>query len=304
MAEAARDLIAEHGNSYEMVICDEVQHVPIQTLGEALSMAPAPIRLGLMGISPEEYELRAEKQQIEDLLGPIVYTLRLETLTGKQRVAYRTQRLLVDLTSEERSSYNAAYEVYMGYVCERGLQHRHGAEWLQELKRLSTVDPEARRAWLARRQVLKLLESCHGKFTALEGLLREHDGERVLVITESPEVAYAISLQYLVPAITHYTEAAERKYILDAFHEGRYKVVVTTEVLKEGVDVPEAKVAIVLGGGARTREYLQHLERSLRKKDLLQAVLVEVLVRDTIEEGKTSEREGDTYSTSGQENGH
>ena len=146
MYDAARDLIAEHGNSFAMVICDETQHFPIQTWGEALCMAPAPFRLGLTGTSPEEHEQRGEGWQIDDLIGPIVYTQRLETLTGKQRAAYRTQRVFVDLTDEERSSYNAAYEVYIGYVCEQGLQHNHGTEWVQELKRLSTVDPDARRA--------------------------------------------------------------------------------------------------------------------------------------------------------------
>ncbi len=216
---------------------------------------------------------------------------RLENLTGKQLVAYRTQRLLVDLTSEERSAYNAANEVYMGYVGGRGVQHSHGASWLQELQRLSTVDPTARRAWLARAQILKLLESCRGKFAALEALLRQYDGERMLVFTESAEVAYTISREYLVPAITRVTAGTERRYILDAFRAGRYRVVVTTELLKEGVDVPEAKVAVVLGGGTRTRKYLQQIEGSLCKKDLLQVALIEVLVRDTLEMREIAERE-------------
>ena len=294
--DAARDLIADHGATFKMLICDEVQQEPIQTWGEAVGMAPAPLRLGLTGISPEEYEQKGEGWQVDDLIGPIVYALRFETLTGKQRAAYRTQRVLVDLTDEERSSYKAAYEVYIGCVCEQGLQHCHGAERVQELKRRSTFDPGARRAWLARRQVLRLLESCHGKFTALEALLREHDGEWLLVFTESQEVAYAISRQYLVPAITRVTAGTERRYILDAFRTARYRVVVTTELLKERVDVPEAKVAVVLGGGTRTRKYLQHFERSLRKKGLLQAALIEILVRDTLETREIAEREDSTES--------
>lgn len=295
--DAARDLIAEHGNSFAMVICDETPHFPIQTWGEALYMAPSPFRLALTDTSSEEHKERGERQQIDDLIGPTVYTLRLETLSGKQRAAYRTQRVLVDLTDEERSSYNAAYEVYMGYVCEQGLQHSHGTEWVQELQRLSTVDPEARRAWLARRQVLKLLESCHGKFAALEALLREHNGERLLVYVESREVAYAISRQYLVPAITHETEPGERKYILDAFRDGRYTVIVMSEVHKVGVDVSEAKAAIVLGDGVRTHAYLQRVGRSLRKKEPRQPMLVKVLVRDTIEGSETTARVEGTDST-------
>ena len=65
----------------------------------------------------------------------------------------------------------------------------------------------------------------------------------------------------------------------------------TSKVLNEGIDVPEAKVAIILGGGASKREYLQRLGRILRKKEPLQAVLIEVLVRNTIEEGKVQRRQ-------------
>jgi superfamily II DNA or RNA helicase len=161
---------------------------------------------------------------------------------------------------------------------------------LLELMRLSTFDPAARRAWLARRQLQNIVESCQGKFAALEALLREHTGERILVFTESNAVAYTIARQYLVPAISHETGVAERKHILDAFQEGRYSVIVTSKVLNEGVDVPEAKVAIVLGGGAGQREYIQRLGRILRKKEPLQALLIEVLVRNTIEESKVQRR--------------
>ncbi len=196
----------------------------------------------------------------------------------------------VDLTREERASYEAAYETYLGFVRERGLQRTHGAGWLRELMRLSTRDPHARRAWLARREILNLLDSCQGKLAALEALLREHAGDRILVFTESNAVAYTIARQYLVPVISHETGVAERKHILDAFQEGHYRVVVTSRVLNEGVDVPEAKVAIVLGGGASKREYLQRLGRILRKKEPLQALLIEVLVRHTIEEGKVQRR--------------
>jgi superfamily II DNA or RNA helicase len=289
--DEARDLMAEHGNTFAMLICDEIQHVPIQILREAVCMTPAPFRLGLALTSLEEREQRDEGWQIDELIGSAVYTLRLETLTEEQRVAYRTQHVLVDLTQEERSSYDAAYEVYIGYVREQGLQRSHGAAWIQELKRLSTVDTNARRAWLARRQALKLLESCHGKFAALEALLQEYDRERMLVFTESSEVAYTISRQYLVPAITREIEPAERKYILDAFRAGRYTVIVTTEELKEGVDVSEAKVAIVLGGGGRARKYRRHLESSLSRNEPLQSTLIEVRVRDTLEDGEITDRE-------------
>ena len=118
----------------------------------------------------------------------------------------------------------------------------------------------------------------------------------MLVFTGSSEVAYTISRQYLVPAITHEIEPAERKCILDAFRTGQYTVVVTTEELKEGVDVSEVKVAIVLGGGARTRKYRRHLERSLSSNEPFQSTLIEVCVRDTIEDPVFTYEQGDQWS--------
>jgi superfamily II DNA or RNA helicase len=287
---SAGDLIAEYGNTFKLFICDEVHHLPAKTWGEAALMAPAPYRLGLTATYPEEYEQMGDRWRLDELIGPIVYKQRLETLVGKQLAEYRTQRVRVDLTAEERSAYDSAYEIYTGFVRERGLRKTHGPGWLRELMRLSTKDAHARRAWLARRQLLNLLEGCQGKFTALEALLREHSGERILVFTESNAVAYKIAQQHLIPVISHETGVVERKQILDAFQEGRYSVIVTSKVLNEGVDVPEAKVAIVLGGGASKREYLQRLGRILRKKEPLQALLVEVIARNTIEEGKVQRR--------------
>ncbi len=287
---SAGDLIAEYGNSFKLLICDEVHHLPAKTWGEAALMAPAPFRLGLTATYPEEHEQTGERWRLDELIGSIVYIQRLESLVGKQLAEYRTQRVRVDLTSEERASYEALHETYLGFVRERELQRRHGAGWLRELMRLSTVDPLARRALLARRQLLNLLEGCRGKFMALEALLREHAGDRILVFTESNAVAYTIARKYLVPVISHETGVTERKHILDAFQAGRYSVIATSRVLNEGIDVPEAKVAIVLGGGASKREYLQRLGRILRKKEPLQAVLIEVLVRNTLEEGKVQRR--------------
>src|SRR5947199_9051844 len=287
---SAGDLIAEYGNTFKLLICDEEHHLPAKTWGEAALMAPAPFRLGLTATYPEEHEQIGERWRLDELIGPIVYTQRLETLVGKQLAAYRTQRVRVDLTHEERASYDAAYAIYTGFVRERGLRQKHGAGWLRALMRLSTSDPQARRAWLARRQLLNLLESCQGKFAALETLLHEHAGERILVFTESNAVAYTIARKHLVPVISHETGVAERKHILEAFQAGHYCVIATSKVLNEGIDVPEAKVAIVLGGEVSKREDWQRLGRILRKKEPLQAVLIEVLVRNTIEEGKVQRR--------------
>ncbi|TMC23918.1 MAG: DEAD/DEAH box helicase [Chloroflexi bacterium] len=288
---SAGDLMAEYGNTFKLIIFDEVHHLPAPSWGETALMAPAPLRLGLTATYPEAHEQTNGRWDLSDLIGPIVYTKRIEELIGVQLAQYRTERLRVDLTPDERARYDADHAIYMGYVRAQDLPRRFGASWLMELMRLSVSNVQARRAFLARQRILRLLSSCEGKFNALEGLLHEYAHEQVLVFAEQNAVVYDIAKRYLVPAITHETSAAERKHILDSFQAGRYRVIVTSRVLNEGVDVPEAKIAIVLGGTAGAREYIQRLGRILRKVENREAVLFEIIVRKTLDEGKAQRRQ-------------
>jgi superfamily II DNA or RNA helicase len=287
---SAGDLLAAYGNAFKLVIFDEAHHLPAPRWGEAALMTPAPLRLGLTATYPEADEQTNGRWRIDDLIGPIVYTRRVADLVGLQLAHYRTERIRVDLTLDERARYDADYVIYAGFVRARQLPRRYGKHWLQELLRLSTFDPQARRAVLARQRLLRLLALCEGKFRALEGLLREYATERILIFTEQNAAVYTIATRYLIPPITHETGAAERKQILDRFQAGRYQAIVTSRVLNEGVDVPEAKIAIVLGGGSSAREYIQRLGRVLRKVENREAALVEVIARQTLEEGQARRR--------------
>jgi superfamily II DNA or RNA helicase len=288
---SAGDLVAAWGNAFKLLIFDEVHHLPAPTWGETALMAPAPLRLGLTATYPDEQEQTNGRWRVEDLIGPIVYTKRIGDLVGQQLATYRTQRVRVDLTPDERDRYNADYAIYSGYIRSRQLLGRYGRDWFRELMRRSSREPTARGALLARQRLLQLVGSCTGKFCALEALLQEYAAARVLVFTEHLAMVYAIAARYLIPAITHETRAAERKQILDGFREGRYRALVTSRVLNEGVDVPEAKVAIVLGGGASAREYIQRLGRVLRKVENQEAVLFEVVARATLDEGRAHRRQ-------------
>jgi superfamily II DNA or RNA helicase len=112
----------------------------------------------------------------------------------------------------------------------------------------------------------------------------------MLIFTAHNRFAYEIARRHLLPAITHQTKAAERKAILDGFRAGTYKAIVTSKVLNEGVDVPEAKIAVVLGGSAGAREYVQRLGRVLRKQGSAQAILYEIIARSTVDERIAQQR--------------
>jgi superfamily II DNA or RNA helicase len=287
------NLMAEYGNCYKLLVLDEAHRAGSPVFGEGAIMSIAPARLGLTATYPSEEEQRgAGRWRIDELIGgPILYALNVDDLAGEQLATYRTQRIRVDLTEDEREIYDREFAEYMGYVRQHNLIRKFGPNWLSELQRLSARDQEARASLLARQRVLRLLAGCQGKLQAVDDLLHEHMHEQIVIFTESNQVAYKIAHTYFIPIVTHLSSALERKEILDGYQEGRYRAVVTSRVLDEGVDLPSAKIAIILGGSAGARQYIQRRGRVLRKVENKEAVLYEVFVRGTSEEGKVQRRQ-------------
>jgi superfamily II DNA or RNA helicase len=154
----------------------------------------------------------------------------------------------------------------------------------QAFVRASARSRAGRRAMLAHREARALAFGTASKLRVLADLLAEHHPVRTLIFTEDNAMVYRIAREFLIPAITHHTPVKERHDILQRFRTGEYPVVVTSRVLNEGVDVPEASIAIVLSGTGSRREYVQRLGRILRRREGKRAVLYEVVAEATSEE--------------------
>lgn len=144
---------------------------------------------------------------------------------------------------------------------------------------------------LAHREAKEIALGTDGKLRVLADLLSQHYPEPILIFTNDNATVYRISQEFLIPAITHQTPVKERHDILTRFHERKYNILIASHVLNEGVDVPDARVAIILSGTGSSREYIQRLGRVLRKgtDTNKRATLYEVIAEDTSEE-RTSER--------------
>jgi superfamily II DNA or RNA helicase len=70
---------------------------------------------------------------------------------------------------------------------------------------------------------------------------------------------------------------------LEDLRKGNYNVIVTSQVLDEGIDVPDATVGYILSGTGSTRAYIQRLGRLLRKVEGKRARLVEIISKETME---------------------
>jgi superfamily II DNA or RNA helicase len=124
--------------------------------------------------------------------------------------------------------------------------------------------------------------NAEAKIATVVELLEKHRDDKVIVFSEYNAMVDVLSERLLLPSITYRTALPERRQILDRFRGGEYGKLVTGRVLNEGVDVPDANVAIVVSGSSATREYIQRLGRVLRPKTT-DAMLYELVTRRTTE---------------------
>jgi superfamily II DNA or RNA helicase len=141
----------------------------------------------------------------------------------------------------------------------------------------------------AYRESKRIALGTDAKLRVLVELLKRHRTDRVLIFTAENEMVYRISEQLLIPAITHETPVKERREWLEAFNRGDVLALATSKVLNEGVNIPDARIAIILSGSGSSREHIQRLGRILRKQPDKEAILYEVVTADTAEE-RISER--------------
>lgn len=274
------------GARFGLVVWDEVHHLPGPSYALSAEAAIAPFRLGLTA-TPERTDGREDV--IEALVGPIVYRRDVGDLAGEVLAPYETVRLTVRLSPEEAARYGEARETYLGFLRDHGLRLT-GAQGWQRFIQASCRSREGRRAFRAWHEQRTLALGCAAKRELLARLLRQHRRDRTLVFTHDNATAYAISRTHLVPAITHQTDAKERRWILQSFARGDVMTVVTSRVLNEGVDVPSANVAVVMSGSASVREHVQRLGRILRRAEGKEAVLYEIVAEGTAEEGMSERR--------------
>ncbi|MBV0900755.1 DEAD/DEAH box helicase family protein [Haloarcula salina] len=271
----------ELGDRFGLVVFDEVHHLGGEGYRDIARLLAAPARLGLTATFERP---DGAHDVIEGLVGPLVQRVGVDDLAGEHLADYDIKRIEVSLTPEERERYEDEQGTFTDYLQRSNIQLRSGSDY-QELVKRSGTDPAAREALLAKQRAREVMMNAERKVDRLAEILDRHRGDRVIVFTAFTDLVYRLSERFLVPAITHETGASERREILERFRDGSYSRVVTANVLDEGVDVPDANVAVVLSGSGSEREFTQRLGRILRPKDDgSRALLYELVTEETAEE--------------------
>jgi superfamily II DNA or RNA helicase len=269
------------GDRFGLVIVDEAHHVGAWCPSEILEMLVAPSRLGLTATPSPAAALPRH-------IGPLVYELTIEDLRGEALADYTIETVDIQLEPDERARYNQHRAEFATFYAQlmRAVPSASWRDFLQVARR-SERGRESLAAWRASRA---LLAYPAGKRSAVRGLLERHANDRTLVFTADNATAYAIARELLVMPITCDIGRVERTQMIDKFRSGETTVLVSAQVLDEGFDLPEAEIAIVVGGTGSVRRHVQRIGRLLRPRPGKRALVYELVVQRTAEVSQVTRR--------------
>jgi len=308
--------MARIGAGFGLLVFDEEHHLPGRCRREAAILSTAARRLGLTATPEQGGSVKAgglgdgavrtrkshrqaaldaatrranqRRQDLDWLIGPVVYELLFKQVKGAALADFDIVRIPVALTAEEQATYDQCSRLIRHFLSSRR-KEQSGYSW-RDLCKESGSEPRARQAQKAYYIKQSIENRAAEKLRVLEDIFRLHKGERILVFAGSNAMAIEVSRRFLAPTILSHTRKRERLAVLDGLAKGDFEVLVANRVLDEGVDVPEAKVAVVIGGQGSTRQAKQRLGRVLRRLGNARATLYEVVCENTKEVHRSRRR--------------
>ncbi len=284
-----------------LAIADEAHRYGSPTWAQALPDACA-LRLALTATYERGDDGVAEV--LEPYFGEVVFRYRYDRAVADGTVApFSIALAAVDLAPDEQVAYGAADDrvrrlhrelvVGLGMPAEPRALLRAVAAVVADAQGADNPGRQAAacREYLARvRQRREIAATSAAKLEVVRAAAPALSRSRCLVFSDTVEqaehAAGALAMAGVSAETVHGELPAERRRIrLAQFRRGRIAVLVAPRVLDEGIDVPDADVAVVLAAFRARRQLVQRLGRVLRRKsDGREARLVLAYARGTAED--------------------
>ena len=274
------------GDRFQLLVVDEVHHFGDGLRCEALEMCTATWRLGLTATFPQREEA---KEKITSLVGPVVFQASVAELSPTHLAPYRRIKVPIRLTPSEQETYARARDTFNRAYGE--FRRLGGTERWADFVSAAMASPGGYEAIRAHREMRRIVSCSEAKLAEVARLLERHPAETTFIFTADNAAAYTLSARLLVPAITCHIGQAERGEILAGLRDGRLRTVVSAQVLNEGIDLPEARVGIIMGGVKGGREHVQRVGRLLRPQPGKEALIYELVAHRTHEERHAERRQ-------------
>lgn len=286
-----------------LIIADECHRYAARTFAEALQDNFG-WRLGLTATLTRGD--RGDQTVLVPYFGDPVYTYGYEQARRDRIIApFDVAMVGIDLDTRERADYDEFSEKaakvlpYLEREISRNpaLRRREFNDAVAHMAGDAGYGPLSRmaRSYLyAIRRRTRIAAEAGRKMQLLPALSQVFaTGTKSLVFGESVEVArrsaMILAAQGVRAAALHsQLGPEERRSALQGFRIGTTSVLTAPRVLDEGIDVPDAELAVVLSGSRTERQMIQRLGRVIRRKSSGgMGRLVYLYARDTVEDPET-----------------
>ncbi|MBW4256593.1 DEAD/DEAH box helicase family protein [Methanobacterium sp. YSL] len=138
-----------------------------------------------------------------------------------------------------------------------------------------------------------IIKNAHNKYEALERILDEigqktkwiivycsnEQIDKVMGIMNKRRIkAHRFTMSEGTKSESKYKGDSEREYLIKKFASGDYECLVAMKCLDEGVDIPPARVAILMASSGNPREYIQRIGRVIRRYEGKKEAIIHDLI--------------------------
>ena len=243
-----------------LLIVDEVHGVGAPRRKEGL-IEEYNLRLGLSA-TPRRYFDDEGTEKLYEYFGDVVFEFGLEkAITNGYLLPYEYSPYFIELTKEEREQYEeATRRIAKSYFASRNNEEKEELYKLLCIERQNIVKNAVNKYRVLRQILLELKEIKHCLiYCTPQQIDRVQD-----ILNSSGIIQHRFTQKEGIKEEKKYSGLSERGFLLKKFAEGTYQALVAMKVLDEGVDIPPARMAIILANSGNPREYVQRRGRVLR----------------------------------------
>ena len=238
-------------------------------------------RLGLSATPKRWFDPEGTKS-IYSFFDKVVYNFPLKEAIGKFLTEYEYRPYFVSLTEEEIDTYEKiTKKIAKAFFNTKNDQER------EEYYSLLCINRQ------------KIVKNAENKFKVLEEITQENPNlEYALVYCSSEQIERVQQILMEKDIIQHrftqkegtkpkdeYGGISERDYLIKNFEDKTIKALVAIKCLDEGIDIPQARFAIMMSNSGNPREYIQRRGRILRKHSgKSHAIIYDIIVKPIFKE--------------------
>lgn len=241
-------------------------------------------RLGLSATPKRWFDLKGT-DRIFHYFGDVVFEFSLkDAIDAGYLTPYIYKPYFTSLTPEEMAKYESeTRKISRAYYRSKDEEEKDEIFTLLCIKRQ------------------KIIRNAKNKLIVFEEILNEFDDLKYCLVYCSPQqirlvqeilnkrniIQHKFTEREGTRAEDRFDGLSERDFLIKKFSEGIYKALVSMRCLDEGVDIPPARLAIMLDNSGNPREYIQRRGRILRKypgkkNAVIHDIIVEPVLRLTI----------------------